>query len=269
MGLTSARRPRGLVIFCGFVLAATALAQDVLAPPRIPLHPGAKVGDTLERTTVQRGATSVERTTIVGREGEAFVIERTGPAWTGAALRLVVDATGRTLSAQLGPITGAAAGELRAIAVADAEVGSDDEGELPAGEEEVKTPAGAFACSKRVLERAEPLPQKNTRWLVAKGPRQGLLVRQRTEVAGRTTELELVGLEETTQKVGDAEVPCLHLTRRTLLDGVQQVTTEEWVAIQPLLFQETLLRLDNGLGSARITAIAHDGRSAFPPKKAQ
>lgn len=268
MGL-SAGRPRGAAIFFGFVLAATALAQDVLAPPRIPLHPDPKVGDTLERTTEQRGTTSVERTTIVGREGELFVIERIGPAWPGAALRLLVDATGKTRSAQLGPITGAAAGELRPIAVADDEVGSDDEGELAAGDETVKTPAGSFACSKRVLERTEPLPQKNTRWLVKDGPRAGLLVRQRTEVAGRASELELVALEETRVKVGDVEVPCLHLTRRTLLDGLPQATTEEWVAIQPLLFQETLLRLDNGIGSARITAIAHDGRTAFPPKKPQ
>jgi hypothetical protein len=268
VGLTSAASV-ARTIFFGLVLAATGLAQDVLAPPRIPLHEGPRVGDTLERTTEQRGATSVERTTIVGREGQDFVIERTGPAWPGAALRLVVDAAGRTRSAQLGPVTGAAAGELRPIAVADADVGSDDEGELAAGEEELKTAAGTFACTRRVLERSEPLPQKNTRWLVASGPRKGLLVRQRTEVAGRTTELELIGLEETTVKVGDVEVPCLHLTRRALLDGVPQVTTEEWVAVQPLLFQETLIRLDNGLGSARITAIAHDGKSAFPPQKPQ
>jgi len=266
VGLISGR-PRGAAIFLGFALAATALAQDVLAPPRIPLHPDAKVGDTLERTTEQRGTTSVERTTIVGREGELFVIERIGPAWPGAAMRLLVDAEGKTRSAQLGPITGAAAGELRPVAVADDEVGSDDEGELAAGEETVKTPAGSFACSKRVLERTEPLPQRNTRWLLKDGPHAGLLVRQRTEVAGRASELELVKLEETSVKVGDAEIPCLHLTRRTLLDGLPQVTTEEWVAIRPLLFQETLLRLDNGIGSARITTIAHDGQSAFPPKK--
>jgi hypothetical protein len=39
---------------------------------------------------------------------------------------------------------------------------------------------------------------------------------------------------------------------------------EEWVALRPLLFGETLVKLDNGLGVTRVTAIARDGRSVFP-----
>lgn len=265
MGLAAPRRA-ALAGLAALAALAPVAAQDVLAPARVTLHPGAAPGDTLERTAEQRGARQVERTTIVAREGDGFVIERLGPAWPGAALRLVVDAAGRTRSAQLGPITGAAAGALRPIGVAD-DAPAEDEGEVAAGEEDVVTPAGTFRCQKRTFERRDPFPTRNARWLVAAGPRRGLLVRQVTEAGGRTTTLELLAVEDAVERIGDLEVPCIHATRRASLDGVPSPPVEEWVATRPLLFGETLVRLENGLGSTRITAIAHDGASAFPPPR--
>ncbi|MCW8141028.1 MAG: hypothetical protein KIT58_19165, partial [Planctomycetota bacterium] len=69
--------PTRWALLVALLLVATAAAQDppprlaprqdVQAPPRVPLHPGAQVGDTLERTSEQRDVVVRERTTIVAR----------------------------------------------------------------------------------------------------------------------------------------------------------------------------------------------------------
>lgn len=236
------------------LVAAGARGQELLAPARVTLHAGAAIGDALERTTEQRGAKTVERTAIVGRDGEALIIEKTGPAWAGLVLRLTVAEDGRVTAAAAG-----GAGEApRPIGIAP-DAPKDEAGEVSGAVEELKTPAGTFRCRRRTLERVEPLAFAQTRWVVEEGPRAGLVVRVETRVAGRTTTLELVGLEETTERIGAIEVPCLHATRRTISDGVPSPPIEEWLARRPLPFGETLVRLENGLGTARITAISRAG----------
>jgi hypothetical protein len=270
-------RVAALLVLLG---ALAARGQELLAPARVTLHEGAAPGDALERTTEQRGVTTVERTAIVGRDGEALIIEKTGPAWAGLVLRLTVDRRGRVTAAAAG-----GPGETpRAIGVAKEEPAPDD-GERAGPLEEVTTPAGTFRCRRRTLERQEPLAFTQTRWVVEEGKLAGLLVRVETRVAGRTTTTDLVALEETVEKVGVIsqgpeeagapgpplpgprtsgrgaaviEVPCLHATRRTTLDGVASPPVEEWVARRPLPFGESLVRLENGLGTARITAIARE-----------
>ncbi|MDC3379440.1 hypothetical protein OAX78_04070, partial [Planctomycetota bacterium] len=64
--------------------------------------------------------------------------------------------------------------------------------------------------------------------------------------------------------VGHLPVPCLHLTRHAQLDGVRQGTIEEWKAIEPPMFGERLIRLDNGLGVTEVSEIGHNGASVFP-----
>lgn len=233
--------------------------DDIQAPPRIPLHAGAQVGDTLERTSEQRGHVVRERTTIVARaEDGGFVIECTGAAWGGLALRLEVDAEGRTRAAAAGP--------PGARALAPVVIGSDPVGERerPDGREELTAAGRTFRCERRVIEEEDPVPLRTTRWVVVEGPYVGLMVAQESQVAGRRMRLELVSLEETREPVGDRTVPCLHLVRRPLLDGVPSPPVAEWVATEPLFFGETLVKLDNGLGISRVTALARDGRSVFP-----
>ncbi len=260
----------GVVGAVGAVGAATAplaVAQDepprlaprddIQAPPRIPLHADPQVGDTLERTSEQRGVTTRERTTIVGRAGDGFVIERTGPAWGGMAMRLVVDRGGRTREAGVG-MPGARA--LAPVGVAVEPPGR----ERTEGREDVTAAGRTFRCDRLVIDEEDPIPLRSIRWVVAEGAHAGLVVAQESQVAGRTTRIELVSLEETRVAVGDREVPCLHVVRRPLLDGVPSPPVEEWVALRPLLFGETLVKLDNGLGVTRVTVIARDGRTVFP-----
>lgn len=231
--------------------------DDIEAPPRVTLHEGARVGDTLERTSEQRDHVTRERTTIVARTQDGgFVIERTGPAWGGLAMRLVVDREGRTLSAAVG-VPGDRALAPCAIAA------EQPDREYKAGRDEVTAAGRTFRCDRMVIDQQDPIPLRSTRWVVAEGPYAGLVVAQESQVAGRTTRVELVSLEETTVEVGDTSVPCLHVARRTLLDGVPSPPVQEWVATRPLFFGETLVKLDNGLGVSRITAIARDGRSVF------
>src|SRR5581483_383079 len=74
--------------------------HDLAAPFRIRLHDGAKIGDWLERTKVRKGQTPLkERTTIAGRRGELWIIDRNGPTWAGNAFRLFCAADGRVLAA--------------------------------------------------------------------------------------------------------------------------------------------------------------------------
>lgn len=249
-------------------MAARLLAQDapprlaprddIQAPPRIALHADPRVGDTLERTSEQRDVVTRERTTIVGRAADdGFVVERTGPAWGGMAMRLVVARDGRTREAAVG-MPGDRALAPVAIAV------EPPSRERPLGREDVTAAGRTFRCDRLVIDEEDPVPLRSTRWVVAEGPHTGLVVAQESQVAGRTTRLELVSLEETRLEVGDHAVACLHVVRRPLLDGVPSPPVEEWVALRPLFFGETLLKLDNGLGVTRVTAIARDGRSVFP-----
>ncbi len=262
------RRPCAALCAALLLLAPPLLAQDepprlaprddIQAPPRVALHPDARVGDTLERTSRQRDVVTRERTTIVGRaERGGFVIERTGPAWGGMAMRIVVEPDGRTREAGVG-MPGDRA--LAPVAIAT----EPPPRERAAGREEVTAAGRTLRCDRLVMDEQDPIPLRTTRWVVAEGPLAGLVVAQESQVAGRTTRVELVSLEEASRKVGDVTVPCVHVVRRTLLDGVPSPPVEEWVATRPLLFGETLVELDNGLGITRITAIAHDGRSVFP-----
>ncbi|MCW8138915.1 MAG: hypothetical protein KIT58_08420, partial [Planctomycetota bacterium] len=130
---------------------------------------------------------------------------------------------------------------------------------------EERTVAGVtYRCERRVIEQESPVRLRTLRLVVADGPRAGLVVLQESQVAGRSTRVELVGLTETTVEVGDRAVPCLRADRRPLLDGVPSPVVSEWVALEPLFFGETLVRLDNGLGITRLTALGRDGRTVFP-----
>jgi hypothetical protein len=268
--LRRAAVPAAIVAIVTCCIVGAVQAQDepparpeVVAPARIALHRGPRIGDTLERTVKQRDVEMKERTSIVGSGPDGtWIVERSGPAWPGLVLRLVVDTTGRTLRAEAG-----APGAARRSAISIGEEAPEDD-ERPAGVEEVRTVAGVFRCQKRVLERQEPFPISNARWLVEGGARAGLLVREESRAADRLTRLELVAVEDVVLRVADGkdglDVPCVHATLQPSLDGVPSPPFEQWTAIQPLIFGETLVRLDNGLGRTEITRIAHDGTSAFP-----
>lgn len=237
---------------------ALARRDDIQVAPRLTLHAGAAVGDTLERTIVQRGVERHERTTIVARaEDGGFVIERTGVV-EGAALRLVVDAQGRTRAAFVGA-PGARA--LAPVAIA-AEVAPPPE--EPEGIEPLTIGERTLRCERRASEQREPVPMRSASWVVTEGPFAGLVVKQESVIQGFVVRLEVVSLDETSQRVGEREVRCVHIVRRGTNDGVASPPTEEWIAREPLPFGETLVRFDNGLGESRITAIGTGGRSVFP-----
>ncbi|MCO5167752.1 MAG: hypothetical protein M9894_15500 [Planctomycetes bacterium] len=259
-------RPPALLLA---LLLAPALAQDppprlapradVQAPPRVPLHPDAQTGDTLERTSEQRDVVVRERTTIVARLDDGrLVVERTSSAAGAVALRLVVDATGRTLTAW-----GGAPGD-RALAPVPIAEEPPPPPERLVGHEERAVAGVTYRCERRVIEQESPVRLTTVRLVVADGPRAGLVVLQESQVAGRSTRFELVGLTETTLEVGDRAVPCLRADRRPLLDGVPSPVVSEWIALEPLPFGETLVRLDNGLGITHLTALGRDGRTVFP-----
>ncbi len=264
---TSWSRPVAAALALALATVTLALGQegeaparpDIVAPAHVLLHPRPRIGDVLERTIEQRDVELRERTAIVGSGPDGtWIVERSGPAWPGLVLRLVLDATGRTLSAEAG-----APGAERRSVVSVAQDAPED-AERQDGVEVVRCPAGEFRCKKLVLERAEPFPVSNVRWLVESGPRAGLLVREECRAGGRVTRLELVAVEDVVLRISEQDVPCIHATIRPSLDDVPSPAFEQWTAVQPLFFRETLVRLDNGLGRTEITRLGRDGASAFP-----
>lgn len=263
MGLSAGRA--GAFLLLSLLALQRAAAQEpvppgtgLVAPPRVTLHPDPRVGDTVERTVQQRQHVMRERTTVVGRDPRGYVIERTGASYGGYALRLVVDPSGRTLAAEAG-----FPGARERVPITIAEEASP-EPEALEGQETIEVPAGRFRCERWVLERDEPFPTRNVRWVAAEGPLAGELIREETRAGGVLATLDLLRWEEASEEVAGRPLPCLHLVRGPAIDGVAQAPIEEWVSRAPLLFGERLVRLENGLGSTRLTDLGAGGTTVFP-----
>lgn len=264
------------LVLAGTLLGALAAggaarAQDVReffrAPPRVEIHEGARVGDWLERATTTRAITMRQRTTIVGDRDEAFVIEQTGPAWQGNALRLVVDKkTGKVLEAKAGPP--GKPDELRAIQLAPEAQSPLEKAE---GEEEVLVEAGAYRCRRFFLEQGGIAKLRTYRFIALDGEARGEVVKEVVHSYDgkkwHETTVFLVDRKAAKLEVAGAEVECWKAVHRTATDGVRVPDVTEWLAKKPLYFNERLLKLESGSANSAVSW-GHDGKSVFVPPPA-
>lgn len=258
-----------------FVLVASpALAQDAgdirdlfRAPPRFAVHANAQVGDWLERATSTRMLTTRQKTTIVGVDRDAWVIEMQGPAWQGHVLRLVVDkATGKTQEAKAGPANKPE--ELRPIKLGD-ELAPPAEKEE--GEEEIVVPAGAFKCKRMTSEQTGMARTRSFRFLALDGPRKGEVVKQLDQVwdgrAWHESIVFLVSAEDAVVETSGKKLACTKYVRRVSIDSVKQPDTSEWIAKEPLFFGEKLVKLETPQAATTVT-FGQNGKSVLEPKDA-
>jgi len=210
--------------------------SNVFAPARVPIHAGAKVGDWLEHVRTRKHPQGVirDRTTIAGRVGDLWVVDRTGPMWIGRALRLICATDGRVVAAAAGK---PGEEELAAVKIRPEPV------QLESTPIDLDTPIGKIKARRERVQLGNDPDAVTTRIVGAEGAFEGVFLGRELDHDGRKSGEHIVGLEEAKLAFAGSERPCFKLTLENTVNGAPKgPRVEVWLSKTPLFFGEHALQ---------------------------
>jgi hypothetical protein len=226
------------------------------APAHVSIHAGAKAGDWLERVKTRHRPEGVskERTTIAGRIGDLWIIDRTNPIWVGRSLRLVCAADGRVLTA-----AAAKPGEEELVAV---KVQAEPE-KLESTPVELDTAIGKVKALRQRVKVGAHADDVATRFVGAEGAFEGVSLGREFDHDGRKSAERIVGLEAAKIPFAGADRECFKLTLESSVNGTPKGRVDVWLSKKAIFFGEHAIQRKDALSEERLEQ-GVGGEPVFP-----